>query len=360
MYFAPGVKTSKKDFFNFEPELDALIRELKSEETRMVVIKGVRRTGKSSLLRVGLAELKAPSLFMDAREFGPFSPDLLYELMADSLSRLVARHRVLRELLGRIEGVSVAGVRIDIVRRKRPVLVRVLEELGKWGESRGEPVVLALDEAQEFRLFPKFDALLAHVYDYCRGIKLVLAGSEVGVLDEFLGKKKPKAPLFGRPYFEIEMRRLPEEKAEEFLREGFRQLGRRPNPSEISEAISTFDGIIGWLTSYGYHASRIGHRRAVDRTIEEGTKLVREELEAFLAPRRQARARYLWILQMLASPKSWSEVKRGLAAKLGRVVSDKQLSHYLSELVGYGFAIQADRRYRLADPLVARAVSGMR
>jgi|GEM_PF-3895839 len=34
-----------------------------------------------------------------------------------------------------------------------------------------------------------------------------------------------------------------------------------------------------------------------------------------------------------------------------------RLSHYLAELVDYGFASKVNGRYALADPLVARAVS---
>jgi hypothetical protein len=56
-----------------------------------------------------------------------------------------------------------------------------LEKLSKWGESTAKPVVLALDEAQEFMLFPKFDSLLAYIYDSFNGVKLVMSGSKVGV-----------------------------------------------------------------------------------------------------------------------------------------------------------------------------------
>lgn len=360
MYFQLGVKSSRSDFFNFESELDALNRELKSRETRMIVIRGVRRTGKSSLLRVGLEESKLPCLLLDARALGPFSPDQIYDIMAGSISELVGKHRVLRKVLQKVKGISISGINVDFTSRERPKLVEVLERLSRWGESRGEPVVLALDEAQEFRLLPKFDGLLAHVYDYLKGVKLVLAGSEVGVLDEFLGKKKAKAPLFGRPYFGIEMSKLHPEKAEEFLIAGFKQSGKIARKSEVLEAIAFFDGNIGWLTSYGYHASRVSHKRAIAMTTQEGVKLVRDELESFLAQRRQARTRYLIILRMLASPMTWSEVKRGLEAKLGRAISDKQLSNYLGELAAYGFAVETDGRYVMADPLIAKAVLGMR
>ena len=346
--------------FDFETELDALVRELKSPETRMIVIRGVRRTGKSSLLKVGLAESKLPYALLDARAFGPFSPDQIHDLIADSLSKLTERYGALRDILMRVRGISVAGVGVDFVSRDRLTLVEVLEKLSDWGKSEGKPVVLALDEAQEFRLVPRFEGLLAHIYDYSTGIKLVLAGSEIGVLDEFLGKGRAKAPLFGRPYFEIKMDRLPREKAGDFLGAGLEQLGKKIKTSDIFEAIELFDGIIGWLTSYGYYASRVGHEKAIAKTTEEGVKLIGDELESFLAQRRQARTRYLNVLGMLASPMTWSEVKRGLTAKIGRLISDKQLSHYLAELVDYGFAIEVDNRYALADPLIVRAVSKMR
>jgi hypothetical protein len=360
MYFNLGVKRSKQDFFNFESELGTFVRELKSVETRMIVIKGIRRAGKSSLLRVGLAESKMPYLLLDARALGPFSPDQIYDLLAGSLSELMEKHRTLKKFLERVKGLSISGVEIEFVSRGRPTLVEVLKKMGAWGESEDKQVVLALDEAQEFRLFPKFDGLLAHVYDYSTGLKLVLSGSEVGVLDEFLGKEKAKAPLFGRPCFEIKMERLSKEKAGEFLIAGFEESKKKAKADEISEAIDVFDGSMGWLTSYGYHASRVGHKKAIEKTIQEGAKLVEDELESFLAIRRQARTRYLSILKLLSSPLTWSEVKRGLMAKLGRTISDKQLSHYLHELVDYGFAINECNKYALADPLVARACLRMR
>jgi len=59
----------------------------------MIVVKGLRRTGKSSLLRVGLSECGFPYLLIDSRALGSFSPDRAYDLMASSLSKLVERVR---------------------------------------------------------------------------------------------------------------------------------------------------------------------------------------------------------------------------------------------------------------------------
>jgi len=60
------------------------------------------------------------------------------------------------------------------------------------------------------------------------------------------------------------------------------------------------------------------------------------ELENFLSLRPQARARYLTILKLLINPLRWSEVRAGVSVKLKREVSDKQLTHYLKELIDYG------------------------
>ncbi len=89
-----------------------------------------------------------------------------------------------------------------------------------------------------------------------RGLKLLLAGSEVGLLDKFIGIGNPKAPLLGRAFAEITLERLPAERSLEFPRAGFQQAGLRVPEDEISQAVSGLDGIIGWLTFYGYLRSK--------------------------------------------------------------------------------------------------------
>ncbi|MEO3993542.1 MAG: hypothetical protein QN229_04510 [Desulfurococcaceae archaeon TW002] len=136
------------------------------------------------------------------------------------------------------------------------------------------------------------------------------------------------------------------------MREGFRQVGAVINDVFLEDAVSMFDGVIGWLTYYGYQALRVGHEEAITRTLEEGSKLVREELESFLSTRLQARTRYLIILKLLTNPLTWSEVKTGLSAKLKKTISDKQLTYYLQELINYGFIEKTNNEYLIADPVL--------
>ncbi len=349
------MKARKEDFFDMERELQELLRELADPLTRMVVIKGVRRVGKSSLLRVALNELRKPYVLLDLRAHGVLTPEAFYEEFSRALSRLLERERGLASLLSRVRGVEVAGLRVEIAEKGLSTVVEVLDELNEWSQKIGEQVLLVFDEAQDLRLMRGFDRLLAHIYDYKRGLKLVLAGSEVGLLDRLLGRGKPKAPLFGRACFELTVKRFPLERAEEFLKRGFEEAGVKVGEGEIAEAVEKLDGVVGWLTYYGYYRLKMSHREALKRTLSEGAALTAEELKHFLAVRAVAKRRYLEILRALTRPSRWSDVKRFLAASLGERISDKQLSNYLRELLDYGFIERVGEYYVLADPLIAEA-----
>ncbi len=354
MYFKLGVKEKLEDFFDFESELNLFKRELQSDETRMIVIKGIRRTGKSSLLRVALNTAKIPYLLVDMRMLGPFTPDKLYDLLAQGLSRMIRKHKRLRSILKRIKGVNISGFSIILEERNEKTIMDVISGV----ESAIGRFVLVFDEAQDLRMVRGFDRLLAHIYDYRPRIKIILTGSEVGVLDGFLGAGNPRAALFGRAYVEITMKRLDGETSIRFLREGFRQAKTSVPLSEIEDAVNSLDGIIGWLVTYGYKRLRMKHSEALRSVIAEGSSIVRDELENFLVKRQVARSRYLTILKLLELPMRWSEIKRGVQAKLGRV-PDNMLSNYLKQLVGYGFVEVIDGRYHLADPLISEAVREM-
>ena len=156
------------------------------------------------------------------------------------------------------------------------------------------------------------------------------------------------------------MKRLTRDKASEFLQLGFKEQDMSVPGEEISEVISLLDGIIGWLTSYGYYRLRMTHEEALERVLEEGSQLVKKELENFLAIRQVARTRYLTILKLLTRPLKWSEIKRGLQIELGQKIADNRLTNYLKELYNYGFIEKTREKYHLADPLIREAVKGMR
>ncbi len=357
MYFSLGVKSRREDFYDMEAELDMLKSELLSPISRMVVVKGIRRTGKSSLVRVALSELGLPHLLVDLRVGGYVSPEDAYSQLAEEMSRLLERRKGLRKFLSRIREVEIVGFRVEISSRSLTTLGKLVSTLNEWAISEGTYLVMAFDEAQDLRMIRGFPELLAHIYDYEEGIKLLLAGSEVGVLDRLLGRRDPSSPLFGRAYAEILLKRFSREKSLDFLLRGFEQVGMSPPMGELEEAVERLDGIVGWLTYYGYHRMREGHEEALRRTVSEGASLAAREFENFLSTRGIARRRYVEVLKILVNPSRWSDVKRGLATILGVRISDKQISSYLRELVEYGFVEKEgkDGIYRIADPLLAEA-----
>lgn len=76
--------------------------------------------------------------------------------------------------------------------------------------------------------------------------------------------------------------------------------------------------------------------------------------------RSQARTRYLITMKLLTSSLTWSEVKAGLSAKLKKMVIDKQLTHYLKELIEYGFVEKINNEYVITDPVLRRVARGLR
>ena len=333
----------------------------------MIVVKGVRRIGKSSLVRVGL-RLHGVRLYavFDARTVPLLTSDTVYEVIARGLEELLRRSgglsRHLRELLARVEGLSVAGFEVRDTRRSPDLELRVVEALDEAAEAAGEHMVLVFDEAQDMAVVPGFARLLAHIYDYHQRVKLVLAGSEVGLLDRLLGRGNPRAPLYGRPYLEIEMPRLGREESLGFLEQGFTELGLQWPRAYMEEAVNRLDGIAGWLTAYGYYAYATGsHREALERVLEEGASLVQAELERFLANRSQARTRYLALLECLAAgPLTWSELKTCLETRIARGLNKAQFTRYVRELRDYSFVEKSGREYRLADPLIRYALRRMK
>ncbi|RLG02543.1 MAG: hypothetical protein DRN54_04390 [Thaumarchaeota archaeon] len=357
MYFSLGVKTRKEDFYNMEAELRCLLEELLNPLTRMIVIKGVRRVGKSSLLRVALSESGLPHLLLDLRAVGPPCSETFYDAFSRNLSALVEKAQSLRSVLSKISGLEVVGFRVELTKREISTISELLKVLDDWSSRRGRPLILAFDEAQDLRFVRGADKLLAHIYDYLQNIKLVLAGSEVGILDRLLGHEAPQSPLFGRAYAEIPIDRLPPRKAKEFLIKGFEQVSVQIEESEVDEAVKLLDGIIGWLTYYGYYRTRESHEKALEKTLEEGSAIVAEELKNILAARQQAKRRYIQILKILERPSRWSEIKRHLNLSLGIRISDKQLTNYIKELKSYGFIVKTDGKYAIADPLTLEAIN---
>ena len=66
MYFDPRPKTRKEDFFNRENELKQFENVL--PYASLIVVTGLRRTGKTSFVDVALSSTDHPYVFLDMRD----------------------------------------------------------------------------------------------------------------------------------------------------------------------------------------------------------------------------------------------------------------------------------------------------
>ncbi len=360
MLFDLAPKLGKKDFYDFEEELDRLVSSLRDPHVRMVVVKGLRRTGKSSLLRVALRESGVPHAYVDLRK--AVSPSEFMSIFQEALSDLLAGLRWPDKLLKRLEAsVEIKGLRISFKRRKLDLFVDTLEKLNKWAVDKNSRVILALDEAQELRFIKGFDKLLAYVYDNLQGIGVVITGSEVGVLDRFLGVERPKSPLFGRGFVEVKTTRFDTGRALDFLMRGFEEVNVRVKAETLERVVSTAGGIVGWLTLCGWLVWKgKSPERALEEMVKKGSSMLADEIEKFLKPRELTRSRYLALLEGISiRPMSWSEAKRYTALKVGEF-DDRSFTNVVHALQEYGFIEKIGEGYKLTDPLIARAIKKIR
>jgi AAA+ ATPase superfamily predicted ATPase len=376
MFFDEAPKTSRPDLYGFRDEQHSFLQALE-EDARLVTIVGLRRTGKSSLLMTGLNASDQPSLIIDARAFAQ-SPVIsradFFSALERSLNEFIASQtrwgsRILSALKS-VKGVEVnsgppPSLSLTWGRTREEVadLPGLFASLGKVAESQKTKFVIAFDEAQEFRRLAGYDLakLLAHVYDYIPSVQMVLTGSQVGFLHEFLSVEDPKGPLYGRVRVEIQTPRLKREQARDFLEKGFAQIKVKPDQNLIDSALEKLDGIIGWLTFLGATARRT-HKfteETVNQTLEEAARLAASEVMHFLEIRLIAKGRYLAILARLAQrPASWSELKRSVQAEEGRSISDYVFNSLLSNLVKATLASKnADGSYAIEDPVLVHALN---
>ncbi len=374
MFFDEAPKRELKDLFNYRSELNQLSVSL-AEGSRITVLEGPRRTGKTSLLLTALGATEQPSVVVDARELtlsATLTQKDLAEALERGLNRLLSESQSWKDrvtsALKHVKGVELEPgipprVRLTWGRGGEDALdlPSLFDALGNAARTHGTRFIVAFDEAQEFRRLAglNLSQLLAHVYDYVPTVQLVVTGSQIGVLKDFLGSDDPKAPLFGRALTVIKLGRLTREAAAEYLIAGFRQVEIPFTPRDAATVTDVLDGSIGWLTYVGATSRRAGRfdDTVLSEAVHRGSELAASEFTNFLRSHPQAGARYTIILRTLSrGHKRWSEIKRAAEIEEGRPIPDFNFNQLLVNLVKAGFAEKkGDGTYDLADPLLLRA-----
>lgn len=317
--------------------------------------------------------MKRPYLVIDGRIFASSSQvrrEEFIKMLEETLNKFLKKEKRLGlkivDALGHIQGVQVkGGAEPGIALRWGPKpentvnVSSIFDVLSDEALKQKTTFIIAVDEAQELRKIMRYDftGVLAHAYDYCRGLQFVVTGSETGMLYKFLDVEDTKAPLYGRAMVEIELGGLSKENSIEYLRSGFKQIRLKVRDDLLEGIHQRFDGIIGWLTYAGFkarEAKRIDGK-VLEETAKKASKLVAREFKNFMNLYNSNR--YRIIIKHLARGKStWNEVKNAVEVKEGVSISHSNVTELLSTLKDAGFiAKDDDGRYFIPDPMMIEA-----
>jgi AAA+ ATPase superfamily predicted ATPase len=368
LLFDQRPKSDRKDLYDLESEFKSLLSAVK-KGAPLVTIVGLRRTGKTSLLMTALNQIHGSSITLDLRVLAskPYATkrDLIQEIER-ALNGFYKAHlssgKRLFNWLKRVQGVGISHVGISISwGGKEPTeLAALFDELNAWAKQEKTRMVVAFDEAQELKKVAGVDMmkLVAHIYDYCRNITLVMTGSAIGLLYDFLGSQDAEAPLYGREVTEIRLNRLSDEMSTDFLKRGFKQSRIKADEKVVDLAVKRLGGITGWLTLFGITCVKAGavSESAIDQTVEAGKSLAKHEFDNFLKGREVAKQRYETIIQQLSrGSSSWSAIKGTIEAMEGKTINDRNITDLVNTLVKAGFVEKDGESYRLTDQMLAES-----
>jgi hypothetical protein len=352
MLFDTAPKTNKQDLYNRETELEKFKAAI--EHSSLIVIQGLRRTGKTSFMNVALRETQQPYIILDIRGL-PFNPS-----QADIVRRIETAFNTLNKkwfsqlqtALRPIKGVTILGNSISLDWSKEGIdFATFFDRVNTWAEEKDTKFLLAFDEIQLIRGNKNLIRLFAHIIDYNQNLCLIVTGSEIGLLFGFLGLDDPESPLYGRHYTEIAIRNFEESESKHFLITGFAQIETKIQEEVLGYAVEKLNGTVGWLTSFGARCreNQEATKAQVDMVASEGGKLARSEAEKIA----QYSRRYSVVLNYLAAAKeaSWSQIKSIMEAHENRSLTNSTVSDILNKLVKASL-IEKNDEYSISDPLL--------
>lgn len=347
MLFDLSPKESRKDLFDRETEMDALSNAIKQGE-RLIVLYGIRRIGKTSLLKSFLSENEFLSIFLDIRKIyfvhrRSVPADAIYEHISEGFLSLLDSLGVSSE-----EQIKVLSSHTE------QDVTGLLSSIDKWCAAKKTRFLLVIDEAQYLRFSKKveYDGVMAWALDNLKNVTFIVSGSEVGLLKEMLDYDNAKAPLYGRMKNEILLKKFAPDKSKEFLVKGFREAGMEIRKEEIEEVVKDLGGLIGWLAYYGHYRSsaKLSHKAALEEVFDEGATIAVSEVNALI---RGSEKRYTAIMKAIASGLStWADIKAYVVGKAGKI-SDSVLDKLITSLIKFSVVEKGeDGKYEIVDPIL--------
>ncbi|MDI3475753.1 MAG: uncharacterized protein PWQ79_485 [Thermococcaceae archaeon] len=345
MLFDLRPKRRREEIFDREKEFKEIEQSLSSYP--MVLILGIRRVGKSSILQAYLNE--NPGILIDCRELYAESGHLTKD---DLIRELQSKAGTLRRITSKFK-ISL-NLRFLNIEPRETSLREVFKELDRIGRETGK-FIIAFDEAQYLRFYgsrggKELLALFAYAYDNLPNLRLVLTGSEIGLLHDFLDITNYESPLYGRPAGEIIVEPFNRETSFEFLKSGFEEAGINVDEKEIESAVELLDGVPGWLVTFGVEYLREkDFEKAIQRTFEIARGLLMGELKEL----RGRSPRYIEILKAIAlGYNRWSLIRDYLRVR-GDRIPDPRLYALIENLKKMSWISEENETYRITDPVVA-------
>ncbi len=338
MYFTPHLKENLEDFFNYKKEFSVLNRVAK--EGKMAVVKGPRRVGKSSLLKVVYSLYEGPKAWLDG--FSVRNEKHFWDLLELKLRELLLSSSIKQRLKDILSRVEIQGTSFKVNVQVDSIL-----------ESEKVEGLLVIDEAQLLSYYG-LARWLAHAYDHY-SLRIFISGSQVGLLEKMLGRSKGgETPLKGRLIEEVALKPLDFTKTRIYLIEGCAQIGKNISESEIKEVYENVGGLIGWLTYYGYYRKFYDHSYSLQKVREKASEIVAEELENLLLATDRS---YLAVLYAISKGfNHWGSIKRFLEIEFSLALSDSALKRRLDKLCDFSLIEKKERVYVLADPLLSEGL----
>ena len=352
MLFDPRPKDKKEELFDREKEIN-MIKKYAAKYPATLLL-GIRRIGKSSILRVALNEMEK-GIYIDVRKLhfesgGWITISSLQSNFEKALNSLTPPiKRTIFKSLKKIKGVSFAGINIHF--EKETQMSDILESLDDIGG-----LVIGFDEAQYLRFFGRrggkeFLSLISYAYDNLKNINFIFTGSEVGLLHDFLGIMDYDSPLYGRAYGEIKIEPFKPALSKKFLTMGFKEKDVKVKNEEIERAIEFLDGIPGWLVEFGYnYLTTRDFDKAIKGVIQKAEKFIEGEIGEL----EKRSNRYILILHAISMDfNRWEKIKEFVEGK-DRKIPNSRLASLIRNLEKMSWIKLSEGRYRIIDPVVER------
>jgi len=347
--FSLNPKETPKELFGREQETEELIRLIKAK--RWIAILGPRMVGKTSLIKAAnkkLEETDIKAVYVNL--WGAKGTHGLLNALAQGLNQEKSILQKIKGVAERTEGISfgTGGISISLSRKPMTTMWDLLAAIGKQaGDS-----VIELDEVQELSVISgHLLKLLANIFNTYPNIVFIFTGSMFGLMKTLL-EPKSTSPLYGRSPAKLYLQPFTKETATDFLKKGFQEYHEPITEDWINKAVEKLDGIPGWLTLYGNNAAvrRLPHEKALQETIAEGTKIVKDELEHFLQGRD--RTTYITTLKVAATSARWKEIKNAIETRKGSSVNAATLQNVIENLKASMLMDEHEGVYTVKDPML--------